>query len=77
MIAPIPVVWAEIQARAREYARDGKRPDKEEAQELVANIMREENIIPQPPQDVVETYAGVFLAMIDGADDGPADDSIG
>jgi hypothetical protein len=61
----IPIVWAEMQARAHEYARDGKRPDREGAQELIASIIREENIIPRPPQEVVDMYAGAFLAMID------------
>jgi hypothetical protein len=66
VITPIPVVWAEMQARAIEYARVGKRPDEEEARSIVASIIREENIIPQPSQEVEQMYASVFLAMIDG-----------
>jgi hypothetical protein len=61
----IESVWERIKAQANDFADKGAKPSERHAYALITQILREEHVMPWPPEGTIEFYAREMLAMID------------
>jgi hypothetical protein len=63
----IESVWDRMKTQASDFAQKGAKPSERHAYALVTQMLREEHVIPWPPEGTIEFYAREMLVMIDNA----------
>ena len=61
----IETVWERLKMSARDYATQGVRPSSRHAEAMVSQFIRQADVDPIPPPEIVELYAREMLQMID------------